>query len=196
MFEIEDAEEDESYSFDEKWSNPNPTKPAKSFFGAQDNDMNEDDEYNFDFGKAKASSSKSKSPQWKADNSVRASHTSVATSHSDTAPKSSVASSGAAAGSIMDKAQSMLNKYNKPPPKRSQQASTISFDEDDISLDSSSESNVFQPNPSQQYEMSFSPPSEKSNWKSQQVRIFLCACYHVPVFSYRYCLSCRIKMLS
>jgi hypothetical protein len=159
-FVIEDADDDDDYSFQPKWGGGGGGGggATKSYFGAQDNDMDGGDEYNFDFGKT--GKKVTKSPQsWKADKpDVRSSYGGAPSAAPAVAATSAVRSSAPA--NVMDKAASMLAKYANPPQKRpNQPAKNKSFDINDISLDSSGsseESGAFQNK--NKYEMSFSPP--------------------------------------
>lgn len=160
-FEIEDVdddEEEESYNFQSKWS-----QPSKSFFGGQDSELNEEDEYNFDFGKPKAKKVKSP-PQWKAE------PVSGNNNGNLYKKKDNNEASIAAPGSALNKAEDMLKRYgggsSAPPIRTSAQSKAFSlhFDEDDLSLDSQSEGELDKSlNLSQsdrRNEMPFSPQAE------------------------------------
>jgi len=158
--DIDDEEEEESYNFQNKWS-----QPSKSFFGGQDNEMNDEDEYNFDFGKPKTKAKKTKSPQqWKAEPTV-------GVSNNQTTNKPNITASSTAPGNALNKAEDMLKKYgggsSSGQAKRTSSQSkvlSLDFDENDISLDSDSESdpesakNLSQSG--RRSEMPFSPQAE------------------------------------
>ena len=124
-FEIEG--EDDAYNFD-MWQKPSK---SKNFFSGGDDDA----VYNYDFR------SDVVEPMYALDSPVVSKKKKADTSKSK--PQTQTAKSASDASNIMDKAKSLMSKYSKPSnPVRASAPTKPSafddFDEDDISIESSS----------------------------------------------------------